>query len=256
MELNFPYKMMVAGHKGNCAALCENTMPAFRRAVRDGADMIECDVRLTKDLVPILMHDDTLDRTTAGSGKVCEMTYEELCSVNCRGGTEENPIRIPRLEELLELLSESDVMLNLEIKEYWRHGENEERCKACCDICVDLVEKYGLGDKMVFNSFDAFVLEYIEEKHPKKYLHHGFYPYSIMSNVKRNPDEYLFCACIFDDGNEALYKELIEKGIQPWVGAGVKTKEHLERCLSYGARLVTTDNPEATLEQLRELGVR
>ncbi|MBE6704995.1 MAG: hypothetical protein E7583_06990 [Ruminococcaceae bacterium] len=256
MELNFPYKMMVAGHKGNCVKKCENTMPAFIAAVEDGADMIECDVRLTKDLVPVLMHDDTLERTTLGTGKICEMTYEELLQVNTKRSPEGVHVHIPKLEELLILLRDNNVMLNLEIKEYYKNGENRERCEKCCDLCVELIEKYGMGDKMVFNSFDAYVLEYIEEKHPKKYLHHGFYPYTIMGNVKRNPDEYLFCACIFDDGNKALYDELIKKGIQPWVGAGVKTKEHLEKCLEFGARLVTTDNPEVTLQQLSELGVR
>lgn len=256
MELSFTYKMMVAGHKGNCFARCENTMPAFILAVENGADMIECDVRLTKDNVPVLMHDETVDRTTNGTGKVCDMTYDELCLFLAKGSTEENPVRIPKLEELLVLLRDSGTMLNLEVKEYYRDGTNEERCRLCCDKCVELVEKYGLCDKMVFNSFDAYVLEYIEEKHPKKFLHHGFYPYTLMGNVKRNPDEYLFCACIFDDGNKQLYDELTEKGIQPWVGAGVKNKERLERCLELGARLVTTDNPEATLEQLRELGGR
>ncbi len=256
MELNFPYKMMVAGHKGNCVKKCENTMPAFTAAVEDGADMIECDVRLTKDLVPVLMHDDTLERTTLGSGKVCEMTYDELLSVNAKGSTGDNPIKIPKLEELLVLLCDNNVMLNLEIKEYYRNGENKERCEKCCDLCVELIEKYGMGDKMVFNSFDAYILEYIDAKHPGKYLYHGFYPYTIMANTKRNPDEYLFCACIFDDGNKQLYDELIAKGIQPWVGAGVKTKEHLAKCIELGARLVTTDNPENTLCQLHELGIR
>ena len=256
MELNFPYRMMVAGHKGNCVKFCENTMPAFRAAVEDGADMIECDVRLTKDLVPILMHDETLERTTLGSGAVRDMTYEEILQINTKRCTQDNPIKVPTLEDLLILLSENNVMLNLEIKEYYKGGENKERCEICCDKCVELVEKYGMGDKMVFNSFDAYVLEYIEEKHPKKYLHHGFYPYTIMGNVKRNPDEYLFCACIFDDGNKELYDQLIAKGIQPWVGAGVKTKEHLARCIELGARLVTTDNAESTLAQLSELGIR
>ena len=256
MELNFPYKMMVAGHKGNCAKKCENTMPAFRAAVEDGTDMIECDVRLTKDLVPILMHDETLERTTLGTGKVCEMTYEEILKVNAKGSTEQEQIKVPKLEELLELLRDSGIMLNLEIKEYYREGTNKERCEICCDKCVELVEKYGLGEKMVFNSFDAYPLEYIDSKFPGKYLYHGFYPYTSMANKTRNPDEYLFCACIFDDGNKQLYDELIEKGIQPWVGAGVKTKDHLAKCIEYGARLVTTDNPEATLGQLYELGIR
>ena len=75
--LTFKDKMMVAGHRGDCYNCFENTMKAFECAINDGADMIETDVRLTKDGVLVLMHDDKVDRTSNGSGLVCEKTYEE-----------------------------------------------------------------------------------------------------------------------------------------------------------------------------------
>ena len=89
-----------------------------------------------------------------------------------------------------------------------------------------------------------------------KYLLHGFYPYSIMSNVKRNPDEYLYCACIFDDRNEAHYQYLVSKGIEPWIGAGVTKTGHLEECFRLGARLVTTNFPADCLKKLEQMGAR
>ena len=55
---------MVAGHRGDSANYPENTMAAFRAAIEAGADMIETDVRLTRDGVPVLIHDKLVDRTT------------------------------------------------------------------------------------------------------------------------------------------------------------------------------------------------
>ena len=253
MTLTKPGSMMVAAHRGDSYNVFENTMGAFRAAIEAGADMIETDVRMTKDGILVLMHDAKVDRTTDGTGLVAEMTYEELCRFNAGG--KYAPERIPLLEELLQLLAESQVTLNLEVKEYMVDG-NEDRCRECIDKSAALVDQYGMTDKMVFNSFDAAVLEYVAEKWPGKYLLHGFYPYSDMSRVSRNPDEYLYCACIFDDRNEAHYQYLVSKGIEPWIGAGVTKTGHLEECFRLGARLVTTNFPADCLKKLEKMGAR
>ena len=64
--------IFVAAHRGFCAKFPENTMLAFREAVKLGVDQIETDVRITKDNELVLIHDSTLDRTTNGTGKVCD----------------------------------------------------------------------------------------------------------------------------------------------------------------------------------------
>ena len=115
-----------------------------------------------------------------------------------------------------------------------------------------MVEKHGLGEKILINSFDAWVLEYVYKKYGKKYLLHGFYPYWEMMNVSQNPDEYLYCACIFDNENKALYDYLIEKNIEPWVGASITQKSKLDTCLKHGARLITTNNPRDIINKLKE----
>ena len=119
-----------------------------------------------------------------------------------------------------------------------------------------MIEKYGFGNRMVFYSFDAYVLQYIADHYPGKYLLHGFYPYSILKNVDKNPDEYLYCACIFDDRNPAHYEYLMAKGIEPWVGAGVTKEKHLQTCFLLGARLVTTNFPANCIEKLKNAGAR
>ena len=256
MTLTKENKMMVAGHQGDCYNCFANTMSAFKAAIEAGADMIETDVHITKDGKLILMHDDTVDRTTDGTGAIADKTYEELCRLNAGG--KYAPEKIPTLEELLILLKETKVTLNLEIKEYYseENPASADKCHKCIDLCVEMIEKYDFADQMLFNSADAHVLEYIDEKYNGKYLLHGFYPYSIMRNVKRNPDEYLYCACVYQDRDPKNYEYLLERGIEPWIGAGVTRKAHLQECFELGARLITTNFPADCIRKLEEIGAR
>lgn len=246
-------RMSVAAHRGDCYNCCENTMTAFKAACSKGADMIETDVRLTKDFALVLMHDETVNRTTNGSGKVSEMTLEELMKLNA--GDLDEPERIPLFEEFMEWVSATDLTVNIEIKEYYS-DDNGDRCRFCIEKVIEIVEKYGMGDRILINSFDAYVLEYCYKKWGKRYMLHGFYPYNRMAHVDINPDNYLYCACIFDDENKNNYDYLISVGIEPWIGAGVTRKAKLARCISYGAKLITTNNPSDVIEKLVELGAR
>ena len=248
MTLTFKDKMAVAAHRGDSYNYYENTMTAFEKAIEAGADMIETDIHLTKDGYLVLIHDDNVDRTTNGKGRVDEMTFSALMELNA--GDTAACEKIPTLDSLLALAREKGVTLNLEIKEYWS-CENEARCIKCIENTLAMVEKYQMGDKIVINSFDAWVLEYVYKKYGKKYLLHGFYPYWEMNNVSINPDEYLYCACIFDNENKSNYDYLIDKGIEPWVGASVTQYSKLDTCLKYGAKLITTNNPSDVLKKLK-----
>ena len=109
MDLTQKGRMTVAAHRGDSANYPENTMAAFRAAIAVGADMIETDVRLTRDGVPVLIHDRTVDRTTDGTGYVKDIDFAELRMLNA--GTKEMPQQIPTLEELgLEFMYGGDVI--------------------------------------------------------------------------------------------------------------------------------------------------
>ena len=247
MRLTNDSFMTIAGHRGDSYNYYENTMTAFKMAIQNGADMIETDVRLSSDGYLVLMHDDKVDRTTNGRGYVKDMTFEELRRLNC--GDKDNFEQIPTLKELFELVKDTDITLNIEIKEYLK----DKRCEKCVDDVIALVEEYGFRDRILINSFDAYALEYVYKKHGKRYLLHGFYPYWEMMNVSISPDEYLYCACIFDNQNKALYDYLIDKGIEPWVGASITQKSKLEICCRYGAKLITTNNPKDIRMKLEEI---
>ena len=249
MTLTPEKRMYVAAHRGDSYNYYENTMTAFEKAYEAGCDMIETDVHLSFDGHLVLIHDDKVDRTTNGRGRVDEMTLNELKRLNA--GDTSTLEEIPTLEQLLSFVSDKNITLNIEIKEYYSE-KNEERTIKCIEDTIALVEKYGLGKRILINSFDAWVLEYVYKKYGKKYLLHGFYPYWEMNNVSINPDEYLYCACIFDNENKALYDYLISKGIEPWVGASITQKSKLDICKKYGARLITTNNPADIIKKLKE----
>src|SRR4029453_16996566 len=102
----------VAHRGGIVPGYPENTLVAFRQAVKHGAEVIEVDLRATKDGEVVIMHDETLDRTTNGNGKVIDYTLAELKKLDAGGGE-----RIPTYEEGLRLVAGSGGQLLLDIQE-------------------------------------------------------------------------------------------------------------------------------------------
>jgi glycerophosphoryl diester phosphodiesterase len=115
----------VIGHRGCAGEIPENTLPSFERALADGAAVLESDVHLTCDGVPVLLHDDTVDRNTDGSGRVAEMALDELRRLDAGyhftpDERRSHPYRgrglsIPTLEEAFDAFP--GARFNLELKE-------------------------------------------------------------------------------------------------------------------------------------------
>lgn len=108
----------VIAHRGASAQAPENTMCSFELALQQGADGLELDVQLTRDGELIVIHDETLNRTTNGKGYVFQHTYDELSGLDAGSwfSKEFCHARIPRLEEVLDLLKGTDKLLNIELK--------------------------------------------------------------------------------------------------------------------------------------------
>ncbi|MCH7669281.1 MAG: hypothetical protein IIC71_08820 [Acidobacteria bacterium] len=111
-----PWTQVIA-HRGNSGPLPENTLRAIESAVDLGVDMIEVDVRMTKDDVAVLLHDARVDDTTSGSGFVAELTLAELRTLDAGSwrGDEFADELIPTLDEVLAL-ARGRVALNLDVK--------------------------------------------------------------------------------------------------------------------------------------------
>lgn len=94
-------RALVVAHRGMVPGHVENSVPGFIASAEQGADAVEFDVRLTSDGVPIVMHDETVDRTTDGHGDVRELTSAHIRSLNA--GSEDRPRVVPSLDEVLAI---------------------------------------------------------------------------------------------------------------------------------------------------------
>jgi len=112
---NFPdNKVMVVAHRGDWREAPENSVWAVKKAIEKGVDMAEIDLAMTKDSVLILMHDNTIDRTTTGKGKPSDFTLAEIKKLHLRDGLGvETQMSVPTLQEILEI-SDGKILLNLD----------------------------------------------------------------------------------------------------------------------------------------------
>ena len=136
----------VVGHRGAAGEEPENTIRSVVKAIECGADFVEVDVRSTKDSVLVLLHDETLDRTTNGSGLLREYTFNEIRNLDAGKGE-----RIPRVEEVLDVIKGKCKLL-LELKEIgWEKG------------LFDIVKRKGMLDDVIFISFYKECVEVLKE---------------------------------------------------------------------------------------------
>ncbi len=107
-------KVMVVAHRGDWREAPENSVWAVKKAIEKGVDMAEIDLAMTKDSVLILMHDNTIDRTTTGKGKPSDFTLAEIKKLHLRDGLGvETQMSVPTLQEILEI-SDGKILLNLD----------------------------------------------------------------------------------------------------------------------------------------------
>ena len=117
MPYKTPPRTQIVAHRGNSGPLPENTLIAITSAIDLGVDMVEVDIRLTKDGIPVLMHDDRVDDTTSGTGFVKDFTWEELRMLDAGSwrGAEFADESVRSLEDVLDL-AVGRVALNLDLK--------------------------------------------------------------------------------------------------------------------------------------------
>jgi len=255
--------IFVAAHRGWCSKYPENTMLAFRKAVEAGVDQIETDVRVTRDGELVLIHDSTVDRTTNGTGKVCDKLLSELLTLDAGSymGEEFKGTKIPTFREFMEYVKDlPNMTLDLELKEYPKDGR-EEIAYDVCDRVLAMVDEYGFTDRVVINTFSGKLHEYIQDKYGNKYRQHVYYPVSNLGTVTRDPYEYGYCCCMFKSfyskinmAEKQEFDLMKKKGPQPWAGASVKDEAGVDMAIERGATLITCNNPDEVIALLRKKG--
>lgn len=247
----------VAAHRGFSSQYPENTLAAFKAAIDLDVDQIETDIRITKDNELVLIHDAALDRTTNGSGKVCDYTLAELKQFNAGNGE-----HIPTLREFLELVKDHPtITVDIELKEYPVKGW-ENVAYNTCDKTLEMLEEYGFTERCVINSFSGKLNEYVYQKYNGNYKQHMFYPPKIMHLEGCSLQLYSFgyCACFIGDFSAEIPYEEIKQfqqdtGIRIWAPASVKDERTVDMAVKMGAELITCNNPDEILRILRNKGL-
>ncbi len=151
----------VWAHRGASGYAPENTIPAFKMAVEQGADGVELDVHLSADDKLMVIHDETVDRTSNGSGRVVDMTCQELKKLDFSNGMPGYAnTRIPTLREVYGLLKNTNLTINVEIK---------------CDVVIyygiwnkviEMEREMGMQGRIIYSSFNHYVLMKLREVDP------------------------------------------------------------------------------------------
>lgn len=224
--------MKVWAHRGASGHAPENTLPAFELAHTLGADGIELDVQLTKDGVPVVIHDEWIDRVSDGMGCVRNYTLEELRNFNMnKNFPAYGKVIIPTLAEVYDLVRKTDMVINLELKNSVIFYEGLE------EKVLRLAEEQGLAGRVIYSSFNHYSMRKIKRLLPGARV------------------AFLYSNGILDIADYA------ERHGAYAVHPSVKNMEYpdvdiVRECHDRNIKVhVWTVNEEADFEKMRELGV-
>lgn len=234
----------IIAHRGSKGTHPENTLAAFKEAVRVKADGIELDIQLSKDKQLVVIHDETVDRTTNGHGDVGQLTLAELKKLDAGSWFKQNPIvqEIPTLEEVLDLLVKEQFqgLLNIELKTDNIHYEGIEQ------LLVKVMEAQKWPFKYMYSSFYMPSLKKIDELKKNQNLAAIFF----MSQEAEEQAEQI----AFIQGIHPHIQWVIDhldrlanfpKAIRPWT---VNEKEQMVFCYKQKITAFHTDFPEKALK--------
>lgn len=232
----------VIGHRGACGYAPENTIESIKTAAEMGIKWVELDVKLTKDAVPVIFHDETLERTTNGSGNMADITYADLQALEAGSWYAESfaGIKVPTLEEVIDVIFEHKLGLNLEIKPC--PGREVETAEAALDI---LSRIWDDANNLMISSFQHVSLETCKDMAPdwKRAL--------LMKKPTQNWSElaeYLEVEAINFDGRKAEFnREMIEMFIEDGYNTLAYTINDPQRArtlISWGVDGVFSDVPD------------
>lgn len=236
---------LIYAHRGSSADAPENTLAAFSLALEQGADGIELDAKLSADGEVVVIHDQTVDRTTQGKGRVNQHTLTQLRSLDA--GRWKHPSfngeKIPTLQEVFDLVG-GKVIINIELTNYLSPGD------GLAQKTLDLVRKFHLQDSVLFSSFlpaNLAAVRALWSNAPVGILAlRGCPGRFFRSSFSRTfSPEYLLPH--FSDINEkfVLMKKKEGRRLNAWV---INTPDAMRKIIGYGVAGIITDNPSLGLE--------
>ncbi len=240
-------KVKIFAHRGASAYAPENTLEAFSLAMEQGADGIELDVQMTRDGELVVIHDETIDRVSGGKGFVKDFTLEELKKFSVSNGFEKYPeVRIPTLQEVLELVKPSAMEVNIELKTgiFW-YPEIERKV-------LDLVRREGMEERVIYSSFNHYSIQKIRQLSPEAETAYliGDVMLDVAAYTKNTGVKGLHPA-LFHVKMADFLKEYKESGVALRVWT-VNDKEQIRWMIDEGMDAVITNYPDRGLEARAE----
>ena len=226
---------LTIAHRGASAYYPENTLSAFKAAIEMEADMMELDILLSKDGKIVVIHDETLDRTTNGSGLVADQSLAELKQLDAGSWFakkfKDEPI--PTLREALELAKDS-IYVNIEIK---TEAVTDQPFGGIEEKALKLVDILQMRDQVIFSSFDYRAITHLKQIDPE-------IPVAVLYNKSQknslNPSALVDSLQV--DGFNCSHKQLSTKWMRNTNSAGIPV-------------LVYTVNRELKMQTLIKRGV-
>ncbi|MFN3701248.1 MAG: glycerophosphodiester phosphodiesterase family protein [Alphaproteobacteria bacterium] len=146
----------VIGHRGAAGYAPENTLVGIHTAADMGVEWVELDVKLTRDQIPVIFHDETLERTTGTQGNIADLDMKDLRELDAGSwfGSSFIGLKIPTLEEVVDVLIERNLGLNLELKPC--PGRERETTEVALDLLSHIWDDH---DRLLISSFQHVSLE-------------------------------------------------------------------------------------------------
>jgi glycerophosphoryl diester phosphodiesterase len=251
---NRPDRILVASHRATHLVFPENSIAAMKEAIRIGVDIIETDVRETKDGVLVCIHDKTIDRTTTGKGKVEDMTYAELQQYFLLFNGKPTRDKIPVFKKVLQLVK-GKIMLDIDYK-----ADGDRAAKATTKLLRKMkIEKqclfflYDYKDAATLHTMNAH-LQFMARTYNKADVDSVLQMTVAVPAIHGDADFY----------TDSLMAQIRIAGKRVWMNALGKydTMETAKTAAGFDAMLtmkqtnvIQTDLPEALLAYLREKGL-
>ena len=232
-------RTQIMAHRGFSGKFPENTLLAFKEAIKLGVDSVELDVHHTKDGVIVVSHDKDLKRCAGKPGEITQLTYAEIQTYDLP-----QQQKVPTLKEVLECLTPSKLKINIEIK-----GEDTEQ------PTYDLVTQLHLQDRVCYCSFRLSALQKLREisptatlaliysRLPKGGLDHCFKEGKLVQAAFLNPEVHSL--------STARIKKIHAQGfkINTWI---IDSPKLLAKAQKLGIEEVTSNHPDRLLNDLKK----
>ncbi len=234
---------LIVAHRGASTHAPENTLSAFKLALEMGADGIELDVMLSKDDELVVIHDDTVDRTTNGSGRVSDFSYDILKDLDAGKAFADRFTgeRIPTLAEVFENLG-GKLLINIELKNYATPNDD------LTSRVIELIHKYQLTNAVMLSSFNPLNLKRADKIDPSIKLGLLTFP-KFLGALLRGPFGRIYpydaLHPYFSDVTPRLVNKLhaLDRKVNVWT---VDDPQELQRLAHLGVDMIICNDPLAT----------